>query len=78
MAAVNTKHIHILKKLISKGLTTKKEILELNLYKVMHLGLSKNEMFATCELMDAIKKNDLIGFFLDENAPTEKCDDDEG
>lgn len=78
MAAVNTAHIHILKKLISKGLTTKKDILELNLFTVMHLGLSKNEMLATCELMDAIKKNDIIGFFIDENAPAEKSDSNEG
>ena len=76
MAAVNQKHINILRKLIKKGLTTKKDILSLDLYKVLKMNLTRSEMTMACELMDSIKSNDLLGFFVDETA-TESEEEDE-
>ncbi len=64
MAEINSKHINIVKKLIREGLTTKKDILNLNLHRVLSLNLTKNEIRSACNLIDAIKTNDLMGFFV--------------
>ena len=77
MAAVNRKHINLLKKLIIKGCTTKKEILNLDLNKVLQLDLSKNEMMSACDLIEAIRKKDLLAFFVDEKATEESESYDE-
>lgn len=67
MAAVHNGHINILRKLIQLGYTDKKSISALTINDVLKLDLSKNEMRSVCDLMDAVKANDLLTFFIDTN-----------
>ncbi len=41
------------------------------------MNLSKGQMQNICELMDAIKENDLLTFFIDKNAEEETEENDE-
>lgn len=68
MATVHNGHINILRKLIRLGYTDKKSITALTINDVLKLDLSKNEMRSVCELMDAIRENDLLNFFIDSKA----------
>ncbi len=74
MAAVHNGHINILRKLIRLGYTDKKAISALTINDVLKLDLSKNEMRSVCDLMDAIKENDLLTFFIDKNGTEESHD----
>ncbi len=65
MATVHNGHINILRKLIKLGYTDKKAITSLTIYDVLKLHLSKGEMESVCELMDAVRDNDLLTFFID-------------
>lgn len=68
MAAVHNGHINILRKLIRLGYTDKKSITALTIHDVLKMDVSKGEMRSICELMDAIKENDLLTFFIDSKA----------
>lgn len=65
MATVHNGHINILRKLIRLGYTDKKSITALTINDVLKFDLSKNEMKSVCALMDAIRENDLLTFFID-------------
>lgn len=76
MAAVHNGHINILRKLIRLGYTDKRAITSLTINDVLKMNLSKGQMQNICELMDAIKENDLLTFFIDKNAEeTEENDE---
>lgn len=68
MAAVHNGHINILRKLIRLGYTDKKAITALTIRDVIKLKLTKSETERVCELMDAIRDNDLLTFFIDSKA----------
>ena len=63
MAAVHNGHINILRKLIKLGYTDKKAITSITIQDVLKMNVSKGEMRSICELMDAIRDNDLLTFF---------------
>ena len=68
MAAVHNGHINILRKLIKLGYTDKKAITSITIQDVLKMNVSKGEMRSICELMDAIRDNDLLTFFIDSKA----------
>lgn len=68
MATVHNRHINILRKLIRLGYTDKKSITALTIRDVIKLKLTKSETEGVCELMDAIRDNDLLTFFIDSKA----------
>lgn len=68
MAAVHNGHINILRKLIKLGYTDKKAITSITIQDVLKMNVSKGEMRSICELMDAIRDNDILTFFIDSKA----------
>ena len=68
MAAVHNGHINILRKLIKLGYTDKKAITSLTIQDVLKMKVTKGEMRNICELMDAIRDNDLLNYFIDSRA----------
>ena len=54
--------------LYSLGSVLQKPDLTRNLQDVLKMNVSKGEMRSICELMDAIRDNDLLTFFIDSKA----------